>query len=80
MPVKMREVFFSHQMSGVFPGSSGSMDLMLAHEKGADMPVCSDCFLYRQTNASQGECKVNGPVPADRDAERCPSRTFRPKG
>lgn len=44
------------------------------------MPTCKDCFLYQpKKGGNDGECTINGPVPADRDAERCPSRTFRPK-
>jgi hypothetical protein len=44
------------------------------------MPTCSDCALYTKKTATDGECSINGPVPADRDAGRCPSRTFRPRG
>ncbi|HNV37904.1 MAG TPA: hypothetical protein PLG95_00370 [Methanoculleus sp.] len=44
------------------------------------MPTCSDCALYTRKTATSGECSINGPVPADRDAGRCPSRTFRPRG
>jgi hypothetical protein len=43
------------------------------------MPTCADCFLYTPKNEQEGECTINGMVPADRDAGRCPSRTFRPK-
>ena len=43
------------------------------------MPTCSDCALYTKKTATGGECSINGPVPADRDAGRCPSRTFRPR-
>ncbi|WP_300999159.1 hypothetical protein [Methanoculleus sp.] len=44
------------------------------------MPTCSDCALYTKKTETDGECSINGPVPADRDAGRCPSRTFRPRG
>ena len=44
------------------------------------MATRSDCALYAPKTASEGECSINGPVPADRDAGRCPSRTFRPRG
>ncbi len=44
------------------------------------MATCSDCALYTPKTATDGECSINGPVPADRDAGRCPSRTFRPRG
>lgn len=44
------------------------------------MPTCADCFLYAAKNEKEGECTINGTVPADREAERCPSRTFRAKG
>jgi hypothetical protein len=44
------------------------------------MPTCSDCALYTKKTETEGECSINGPVPADRDAGRCPSRTFRPRG
>ena len=43
------------------------------------MSTCADCFLYTPKNEQEGECTINGMVPADRDAGRCPSRTFRPK-
>ena len=43
------------------------------------MPTCADCFLYTAKNGKEGECTINGMGPADRDAGRCPSRTFRPK-
>jgi hypothetical protein len=43
------------------------------------VPTCNDCFLYKRTSDREGICTINGPVPADREAERCPSRTFRPK-
>ena len=43
------------------------------------MPTCSECFFFRAKTADQGECQLHGPVEADRDAGRCPSRTFRPK-
>jgi hypothetical protein len=48
--------------------------------KELSMPTCSDCALYAKKTATDGECSINGPVPADRDAGRCPSRTFRPRG
>ncbi|MBP1929728.1 hypothetical protein J2741_002275 [Methanolinea mesophila] len=40
------------------------------------MGVCSDCAMYRPGKGDQGECRINGPVPPDREAERCPSRSF----
>ena len=43
------------------------------------MPTCADCFLYTAKDGNEGVCTINGPVPGDRDAERCPSRTFRKK-
>jgi hypothetical protein len=43
------------------------------------MAVCRDCFFFRPLTGNEGECQMNGIVTADRDAERCPSRTFRPK-
>jgi hypothetical protein len=43
------------------------------------MPACSDCLFYRPLSGTEGECQMDGVVPADRDAGRCPSRTFRPK-
>ena len=49
-------------------------------EKEVVMPTCSDCALYTRKTATSGECSITGPVPADRDAGRCPSRTFRPRG
>ena len=48
-------------------------------ENHSPMPTCADCFLYTKKNEKEGECTINGPAPADREAERCPSRTFRPK-
>ncbi|KUG20833.1 hypothetical protein ASZ90_009414 [hydrocarbon metagenome] len=44
------------------------------------MPTCSDCAFYTKKTETEGECSINGPVAADRDAGRCPSRTFRPRG
>jgi len=44
------------------------------------MAACRDCIFYKPLRGNEGECQMNGIVPADRDAERCPSRTFRPKG
>jgi len=44
-----------------------------------DMPTCGDCQNYRETGKGTGECRMAGPVPADRDAERCPVRLFVPK-
>jgi hypothetical protein len=43
------------------------------------MATCADCFLYTPKNEREGVCTISGPVPADREAERCPSRTFRQK-
>ncbi|MCQ8893177.1 MAG: hypothetical protein NQU46_00860 [Methanolinea sp.] len=44
------------------------------------MPTCKDCILYiPKKGSNQGECRINGTAPPDRDAERCPSRTFRPR-
>jgi hypothetical protein len=43
------------------------------------MATCEDCFLYTPLDDKEGTCTINGPVPASREAERCPSRTFRPK-
>jgi hypothetical protein len=44
------------------------------------MAACRDCTFFTPLKGDEGECRMNGIVPADRDAERCPSRTFRPKG
>jgi hypothetical protein len=44
------------------------------------MAECRDCLFYRPLTATGGECRMNGDVPADRDAGRCPSRTYQPKG
>jgi hypothetical protein len=43
------------------------------------MAACEDCIFFRRLTENEGECQMNGIVTADRDAERCPSRTFRPK-
>ncbi|MDH7593558.1 MAG: hypothetical protein QHG99_04275 [Methanomicrobiales archaeon] len=43
------------------------------------MPTCADCYYYTPKSEGQGDCTINGPTEADRDRERCPSRTFRPK-
>jgi hypothetical protein len=36
-------------------------------------------MFFTPMKGDEGECPMNGIVPADRDAERCPSRTFRAK-
>jgi hypothetical protein len=41
--------------------------------------TCRDCTFFKLLKGDEGECQMNGIVTADRDAERCPSRTFRPK-
>lgn len=43
------------------------------------MPTCSECANYTPREKDAGECRMAGPVPADRDAERCPVRLFVPK-
>jgi hypothetical protein len=43
------------------------------------MPVCKDCIQFTPGTGTQGECKINGPTDPDREAERCPSRTFIPR-
>lgn len=43
------------------------------------MPSCSDCANYTEKGKGTGECRMAGPVPADRDADRCPVRLFVPK-
>ncbi|HEX3000752.1 MAG TPA: hypothetical protein VHN82_00030 [Methanoregula sp.] len=43
------------------------------------MPTCSDCISYLPKSSDAGECRINGPVPKDRESDRCPSRTFIPK-
>lgn len=43
------------------------------------MASCRDCFFFTQKAGGQGECRINGPVEADRDSGRCPSRSYRPK-
>jgi hypothetical protein len=43
------------------------------------MAACRDCLFFRPLTKDEGECQMNGIVPADRDTERCPSRTFRPR-
>jgi len=43
------------------------------------MATCGDCLFFRPSGENEGECQMDGVVPADRDAGRCPSRTFRPK-
>ncbi|MDD1673683.1 MAG: hypothetical protein LUP99_04665, partial [Methanomicrobiales archaeon] len=42
------------------------------------MSTCKDCFHYSPTTESEGECRIIGKTEADRDKDRCPSRTFRP--
>jgi hypothetical protein len=44
------------------------------------MATCRDCLFFKLLKGDEGECQMNGIVTGDRDAERCPSRTFRPKG
>ncbi len=43
------------------------------------MPSCKDCMNFTPKTGDSGECQINGPTFPDRDNERCPSRTFRPK-
>jgi hypothetical protein len=43
------------------------------------MPCCKDCFNYSPLSESEGDCQINGKTEPDRESERCPSRTFRPK-
>ncbi|MDG6256436.1 MAG: hypothetical protein QCH35_02440 [Methanomicrobiaceae archaeon] len=43
------------------------------------MPVCKDCMYFKTGKGDAGECEITGPTEPDRDAQRCPSRTFRPK-
>ncbi|HVN73312.1 MAG TPA: hypothetical protein VMT44_01825 [Methanoregula sp.] len=40
------------------------------------MPVCADCISYTPKTKDRGECRINGETTADRDSDRCPSRTF----
>jgi hypothetical protein len=47
--------------------------------KACSMPFCYDCYYYKSINKTEGECQINGRVEAERDKDRCPSRTFRPK-
>jgi hypothetical protein len=43
------------------------------------MTTCKDCYHYSARSEKEGECRIVGPTDPDRDAERCPSRTFRPR-
>jgi hypothetical protein len=43
------------------------------------MPCCKDCVSYKPKTKDAGECRISGEVPADRDSDRCPTRTFIPK-
>jgi hypothetical protein len=43
------------------------------------MATCKDCFFYSPLTSQEGECRINGRIEADREQERCPSRTFRPR-
>jgi hypothetical protein len=43
------------------------------------MPTCSECVSYAPITRDRGDCRINGETTADRDSERCPSRTFIPK-
>ncbi|MCX6682089.1 MAG: hypothetical protein NTY71_03790 [Methanoregula sp.] len=43
------------------------------------MPCCKDCASFSPRTKETGECRINGEAPADRDSDRCPSRTFIPK-
>ncbi len=43
------------------------------------MPACKDCMNYTSISAEAGECQINGPTFPDRDSERCPAKTFRPR-
>ncbi len=43
------------------------------------MATCKDCFFYTPITSQEGECRINGRIEADREQERCPSRTFRPR-
>jgi len=43
------------------------------------MATCRDCIFYQAITSVEGECQMDGTVAADREAERCPSRTFRPR-
>ena len=44
------------------------------------MPTCADCFLYTKKNENEGECTINGPAPADREARTLPFPHLPPKG
>ncbi len=44
------------------------------------MSCCGDCMYFKPTGPDEkGECQIAGPTRSSREAERCPSRTFRPK-
>ncbi len=44
------------------------------------MPTCKDCKFYTPVDEKKGICSgLGSEVLADRDAGRCPLRTFRPK-
>ncbi|WAC04490.1 MAG: hypothetical protein OS112_08470 [Methanoregula sp.] len=40
------------------------------------MGCCRECISYKPKTSDEGDCRINGDVPADRDSDRCPSRTF----
>lgn len=44
------------------------------------MPTCKDCKFYTPVDEKKGNCSgLGSEVLADRDAGRCPMRTFQPK-
>ncbi|MGD1004341.1 MAG: hypothetical protein ABR887_02870 [Methanoregulaceae archaeon] len=43
------------------------------------MLYCKDCISFKSKSKDNGECRINGDVPADRESDRCPSRTFIPR-
>jgi hypothetical protein len=65
--------------SGLNWNERKSRNLQEGKRQSILMPICADCYLYTPKTDQEGICTINGPVPADREAERCPSRTFRKK-
>ena len=56
-----------------------SENYMFRIDEIPSMPACKDCFHYTPLTREEGECRIIGKTEADRDKDRCPSRTFRPR-
>ena len=67
------------QIRGIGKKLASLIEEFLNNLKGGEnMPKCKDCKFYKPIDETKGDC-FGHVVPANMDAERCPTKSFQPK-